>query len=92
VVAITWPTNTAPGKNAQDGSGRLINVFPEQRQNGQGLVYRRVPGLTWFTSTYASTAAMTGTGTVTLVGAWTGPSGGVGAFTGSGAATFVGST
>jgi hypothetical protein len=68
VVAITFPTNTAPGKSAQDGAGRLINVFPEERQNGQGLVWRRVPGAIVVTTIYPSTAVMTGTGTVLFVG------------------------
>jgi hypothetical protein len=68
VVNITWPTNTAPGKHAQDGSGRLINVFPEDRQNQQGLVWRRAPGATLFTGTYPTTAAMTGTASVTFAG------------------------
>jgi hypothetical protein len=68
VVAITWPLNTAPGKSAQDGAGRLINVFPEQRQNGQGTVWRRAPGATKFTDIYPSVPAMTGTATVGFVG------------------------
>jgi hypothetical protein len=69
MVAITWPTNTAPGKNAQDGAGRLINVFPEARQNGQGLVWRRVPGAIVVTTIYPTTAEWTGTANVTFVGA-----------------------
>jgi hypothetical protein len=89
VVAITWPTNTAPGKSAQDGAGRLINVFPEERQNGQGLVWRRVPGAIVVTTIYPTTASMTGTATVT----WGGQGGqGVLAATGTGTATFVGTT
>jgi hypothetical protein len=89
VVAITWPVNTAPGKSAQDGAGRLINVFPEERQNGQGTVWRRVPGATKFTTIYASTAAMTGTATVLFIGRNTQ---GQGALTGTITAAFVGST
>jgi hypothetical protein len=92
VVAITWPINTAPGLKPQDGAGRLINVFPEVRQNGQGLVWRRAPGATVFTTIYPSTASMTGRGTATLVGAWSGPTGAIGALTGTGTITFVGST
>jgi hypothetical protein len=89
VVAITWPTNTAPGKSAQDGAGRLINVFPEERQNGQGLVWRRVPGAIVVTTIYPTTASMTGTARV--------GGGGVGgqgllAATGTGTVTFVGTT
>jgi hypothetical protein len=93
VVAITWPINTAPGLKPQDGAGRLINVFPEVRQNGQGLVWRRAPGATVFTTIYPSTAAMTGTGTATFVGSWLGGiNGGVLAATGTVTATLVGST
>jgi hypothetical protein len=89
VVAIAWPINTAPGKNAQDGAGRLINVFPEERQNGQGAVWRRAPGATVFTTVYPTTAAMTGTATVEFGGV--NPQGVI-AFTGTGTVTFVGST
>jgi hypothetical protein len=69
MVNIAWPINTAPGKNAQDGAGRLINVFPEMRQNGQGVVWRRAPGATVFTTIYPSTASMTGTASVVFEGA-----------------------
>lgn len=72
MVAIQWPLNTAPGKNAQDGAGRLINVFPEQRQNGQGIVWRRAPGATSFTNTYPFTGSLTGTGAVAFVGDYVG--------------------
>jgi hypothetical protein len=68
VVAIKWPVNTAPGLRAQDGAGRLINCFPERRQNDQGLVWRRVPGTVFFTNTYPGDAAMTGTANVLFVG------------------------
>ena len=69
MVNITWPINTAPGLRAQDGAGRLINVFPEERMNGQGVVWRRAPGTTVFTTIYPSTASMTGTGSAVFVGA-----------------------
>jgi hypothetical protein len=89
VVAITWPINTAPGKNAQDGAGRLINAFPEVRQNGQGVVYRRVPGAVAFSAIYPMVASFTGTVTASVVG-----QGGQGQFaaTGTVTPTFVGST
>jgi hypothetical protein len=93
VVAITWPINTAPGLKPQDGAGRLINVFPEVRQNGQGLVWRRAPGATVFTTIYPSTASMPGTATVAFVGTWLGGiNGGDIAATGTVTPTFVGST
>jgi hypothetical protein len=89
VVAISWPTNTAPGKNAQDGAGRLINAFPEVRQNGQGLVWRRAPGAIAFSATYPMVASMTGTITASFVG-----QGGQGMLAATGTVTpaFVGST
>jgi hypothetical protein len=89
VVAIKWPVNTAPGLRAQDGAGRLINCFPEQRQNDQGLVWRRVPGTVFFTNTYPANAAMTGAITATFVGRNTQ---GRLAATGTGTALFVGTT
>jgi hypothetical protein len=89
VVAIQWPLNTAPGKSAQDGAGRLINVFPEDRQNGQGMVWRRVPGAIKFTTIYPQPASMTGTVTVTFVGV---NRQAAVPFTGTITALFVGST
>ncbi len=89
MVAITWPINTAPGLKPQDGAGRLINVFPEERQNGQGLVWRRAPGAVVVTTIYPTTAAMTGTAAVAFVGQ--NPQGLLAA-TGTGTALFVGST
>lgn len=93
MVAIPFPTITAPGQQSQDGSGRLINVYAEPRQNGDSVVWRRAPGAVVFTGTYASTAAMTGTVTPSWGGAWAGGiNGGYGTLTGTGTATFVGST
>jgi hypothetical protein len=68
MVAIEWPINTAPGLNAQDGAGRLINVFPEARMNNNGVVYRRVPGATVFTVIYPAPVTITGTMNVLFVG------------------------
>jgi hypothetical protein len=65
---IVWPINTAPGYRSQDGSGRLINVYAEPRQNQQGVVYRRAPGAEVVTTIYASTGRWTGTGTVIFGG------------------------
>jgi hypothetical protein len=93
MVSIAWPINTAPGKNAQDGAGRLINVFPEVRQNGQGLVWRRAPGATVFTTIYPSTASMPVTVTAAFVGTWDGGiNGGDIAATGTVTPSFVGSS
>lgn len=86
MVAIQFPVNTSPGNRAQDGAGRLINVFPEIRQNGQGMVWRRVPGTTTFTNTYPTVAAMTGTVTASFVST---NRQGAAAMTGTGTATFV---
>lgn len=68
MVAIDWPINTSPGVRPQDGAGRLINCFPEARQNGQGVVWRRAPGATVFTVIYPAATAFTGTGNVSFVG------------------------
>ena len=93
MVAIAFPINTAPGLRPQDGAGRLINVYTEPRANGQGVVWRRAPGATVFTTVYPATASMTGTGTAAFVGDWLGGiNGGVAAMTGTGTAAFVGST
>jgi hypothetical protein len=90
VVEIKWPVNTAPGLRAQDGAGRLINCFPEQRQNDQGLVWRRVPGTVFFTDTYPADAVMTGTITVLFGGQ--GGQGTLSAGSVSGTALFIGTT
>lgn len=68
MVSIPFPLNTAPGNLVQDGAGRLINVYAEPRQNDQGVVWRRAPGATTFTTIYPTTLAFTGTATVLFVG------------------------
>lgn len=68
MVAIVFPVMTSPGNRPQDGAGRLINCFPEVRQNGQGMVWRRVPGTVTFTNTYPADAVWRGTGTALFVG------------------------
>lgn len=68
MVQIVWPTNTAPGLRAQDGAGRLINVYVEPRMNDQGQVWRRAPGAIVVTTIYPSTLAATGTVTASFVG------------------------
>lgn len=68
MAQIIWPTNTAPGLKAQDGAGRLINVYVEQRMNDQGMVWRRAPGAIVVTTVYPSTGVFTGTATVSFVG------------------------
>ncbi len=45
--AIDFPPSTSPGRNPQEGSGRLINVYSEPTPEG-GLLWRRVPGLDIF--------------------------------------------
>ena len=68
MVAIQWPTNTAPGLTDQDGAGRLINCFSEPRENNTGTVWRRVPGAVTFTNTYPTTLAITSVSSVAFVG------------------------
>jgi hypothetical protein len=89
VVAIPFPVNTSPGTREQDGAGRLINIFPEIRQNQQGMVWRRVPGTVTFTNIYpASPSGPVMTVTATFIS--TNPQGAA-AMTGSGTAAFVSS-
>lgn len=67
MVGIPFPTSNAPGNRPQDGNGRLINVFAEQRGDGS-YVWRRVPGATHFITRYPAVASMSGTVTLTAVG------------------------
>lgn len=50
-IPIPWPLSSAPGANAQESSGRLINCAGEPLDNPQGpkVVWRRRPGLSKFT-------------------------------------------
>ena len=48
MVQIPWPMTGAPGDDDSEGGGRLINVFAERRADNQGVVWRRVPGLSAF--------------------------------------------
>jgi hypothetical protein len=47
MVQIPWPVQTNPGLEPQEGTGRLINVYPEPRGDGT-VVYHRAPGATVF--------------------------------------------
>lgn len=47
MVNIPWPLDTNPGQKPQEGTGRLINVYPEARGDGSA-VYHRAPGATVF--------------------------------------------
>lgn len=48
---IPWPLSSAPGANAQESAGRLINCAAEplDNPNGPKVVWRRRPGLSKFT-------------------------------------------
>ena len=48
MVTIPWPIANSPGIKVSEGAGRLINVFPEQRGENAGIVWRRAPGATVF--------------------------------------------
>jgi hypothetical protein len=45
MVAIPFPTSTAPGQKPPEGAGRLINAYAEQ-SGKDGVVWHRAPGLT----------------------------------------------
>jgi hypothetical protein len=47
MVAVPWPLSSDPGLRAQEGTGRLINVYAEPRGDGEPL-WRRAPGATVF--------------------------------------------
>lgn len=51
MVAIPFPTSTAPGQHPQESAGRLINCFAEQLGEGKGVRWRRCPGLASFGTT-----------------------------------------
>ena len=44
MVQIPWPFTNAPGAEAQEGAGKLINVFLERRGDEQSIIWRRAPG------------------------------------------------
>lgn len=80
MVQIPWPMTGAPGDDDSEGGGRLINVFAERRADNQGVVWRRVPGLTSFARS-PSGGTWTGAATflavssvVEAAGQWTGTS------------------
>lgn len=88
MAGIPFPLSNTPGLRPQDGAGRLINVYAEPRGEGQGAVWRRVPGARRFSGSVA-VIEFTGTATVTFVGV--NRQGALSA-TGTGSPTFVGST
>jgi hypothetical protein len=57
MVALSWPTSTAPGVKPSEGAGRLINCYAEPMGSGarDATVIHRVPGLSAF-----GTSARTG--------------------------------
>ena len=60
MVDIPWPFTNSPGDEAQEGSGRLINVFLERRGDDQGGVWRRAPGcVVWAQEPTSGSAAGT---------------------------------
>jgi len=58
MTAIPWPLTSNPGQRAQEGTGRLINVFVEPRGD-KTPVWRRAPGAGVFART-PSVGAATG--------------------------------
>lgn len=57
MITVPWPIITSPGVQPQEGEGRLINVFPEPRDDGSGYIWRRVPGATVFSVTPSAGSA-----------------------------------
>lgn len=57
MVAVPFSLSNAPGENAQEGAGRLINCYAEALGKGSRgeAVWKRVPGLTAFSTTVEST-------------------------------------
>lgn len=51
MVAIPFPLSSSPGARAQEGAGRLVNVYSEPRGEGLGPIWRRAPGLKAFGTT-----------------------------------------
>jgi hypothetical protein len=48
MVAIPWPITNAPGDEAQEGAGKLVNIFAQRRGDDQDIVWRRAPGASPF--------------------------------------------
>jgi hypothetical protein len=48
MAQIPWPFTNSPGDEAQEGAGKLINVFVERRGDDQSITWRRVPGASVF--------------------------------------------
>ena len=65
MVQIPWPYTHAPGEEAQEGAGRLINVFVERRGDEQSVVWRRAPGTEAFAR---EPSAGTANGSATALG------------------------
>ena len=55
---VLFPASSAPGKDAVEGSGRLINAYSEALQPGAPAQYviRRAPGLTLYSDAASTTA------------------------------------
>ena len=72
MVAIPFPTSSAPGQHPQESAGRLINCFAEQLGEGMGNRWRRAPGLTTFgTTTHTGCRGFIQVGSI-LYGAFSG--------------------
>jgi hypothetical protein len=48
MVEVPWPVTNAPGARAQEGAGKLTNVFAERRGDEQNVIWRRAPGAVVF--------------------------------------------
>lgn len=47
-MRIPWPYTNAPGEEAQEGAGKLINTFVERRGDAEAVIWRRAPGVRVF--------------------------------------------
>ena len=65
MVDIPWPLTNSPGAEAQEGGGKLINMFVERRGDEQGIVWRRTPGCVAFV---VDPSAGTANGTSNVLG------------------------
>lgn len=63
MVQIPFPYTNAPGEEAQEGAGKLINVYVDRRGDDQAPVWRRAPGVKVFVVDPA-TATISGSASV----------------------------
>ena len=56
MVDVPWPVTNNPGLRPQEGTGKLVNVFPEPKSDGTN-VWRRAPGAVVFARTPSAGSA-----------------------------------